>query len=236
MKKKIYAMIPARIGSSRLKKKNLALLDGKPLIYYAIESAKRSKVFDKIYINSDDEIFKKVAEKYGVNFYLRPKKLGGSSIKSDQVVLDFIKKNKSDICVWVNSIAPLQTSLEIKKVINFFIKKNLNSLITVVDKKIHTVFKNNPVNFKYEGKFEQTQNLVPVKEMVYSLMMWKNNSFLKSMKIRGNAILHKKIGYYNVNPMSGLIVKNINDLKLIDQILKFRKRKNFKLKYYTNHK
>ena len=48
--------------------------------------------------------------------------------------------NKSDICVWVNSIAPLQTSLEIKKVINFFIKKNLNSLITVVDKKIHTVF------------------------------------------------------------------------------------------------
>jgi len=236
MKKKIYAMIPARIGSSRLKKKNLALLDGKPLIYYAIESAKRSNVFDKIYINSDDEIFKKVAEKYGVNFYLRPKKLGGSSIKSDQVVLDFIKKNKSDICVWVNSIAPLQTSLEIKKVINFFIKKNLNSLITVVDKKIHTVFKNNPVNFKYEGKFEQTQNLVPVKEMVYSLMMWKNNSFLKSMKIRGNAILHKKIGYYNVNPMSGLIVKNIYDLKLIDQILKARKRKNFKLKYYNNHK
>ncbi len=229
-------MIPARIGSSRLKKKNLALLDGKPLIYYAIESAKRSNVFDKIYINSDDEIFKKVAEKYGVNFYLRPKKLGGSSIKSDQVVLDFIKKNKSDICVWVNSIAPLQTSLEIKKVINFFIKKNLNSLITVVDKKIHTVFKNNPVNFKYEGKFEQTQNLVPVKEMVYSLMMWKNNSFLKSMKIRGNAILHKKIGYYNVNPMSGLIVKNIYDLKLIDQILKARKRKNFKLKYYNNHK
>ena len=56
------------------------------------------------------------------------------------------------------------------------------------------------------------------------------------MKIRGNAILHKKIGYYNVNPMSGLIVKNIYDLKLIDQILKARKRKNFKLKYYNNHK
>ena len=85
------------------------------------------------------------------------------------------------------------------------------------------------------GKFEQTQNLIPVKEMVYSLMMWKNNSFLKSMKIRGNAILHKKIGYYNVNPMSGIIVKNAQDLQLIDQILKSRKRKNFKLKYF-NHK
>ena len=228
-------MIPARIGSTILKKKNLAFLNGKPLIYYVIESAKRSRVFDKIFINSDDKIFKKVAEKYGVNLYLRPKKLGGSSIKSDQVVLDFIKKNKSDICVWVNSIAPLQTSLEIKKVINFFVKKNLNSLITVVDKKIHTIFKNNPVNFKLGGKFEQTQNLIPVKEMVYSLMMWKNNSFLKSMKIRGNAILHKKIGYYNVNPMSGIIVKNAQDLQLIDQILKSRKRKNFKLKYF-NHK
>ena len=56
MKKKIFAMIPARIGSQRLKLKNLSLLNGKPLIYYAIQSAKDSHVFDSIYINSDDKI------------------------------------------------------------------------------------------------------------------------------------------------------------------------------------
>ena len=76
MKPLIYAMIPARIGSQRLKLKNLTLLNGKPLIYYAIKAAKDSKIFKKIYINSDNEIFKKIAKRYNVAFYKRKKRLG----------------------------------------------------------------------------------------------------------------------------------------------------------------
>jgi CMP-N-acetylneuraminic acid synthetase len=58
--KKIVAMIPARIGSERLKKKNLALVDNKPLIFYSINAAIKSKIFDEIYINSDDLIFEDI--------------------------------------------------------------------------------------------------------------------------------------------------------------------------------
>ena len=60
MKQKIYAMIPARIGSTRLKMKNLALINGKPLIYYAIKAAKDSGVFERIIVNSDSECFSKI--------------------------------------------------------------------------------------------------------------------------------------------------------------------------------
>ena len=48
----IYAMIPARFGSTRLKMKNLALIAGKPMISYAITAAKEAGVFNKIFINS----------------------------------------------------------------------------------------------------------------------------------------------------------------------------------------
>ena len=48
MKGKIIAMIPARVGSERLKMKNLALINDKPLIYYSIKAAKKSCVFDNI--------------------------------------------------------------------------------------------------------------------------------------------------------------------------------------------
>ena len=44
---KYIAFIPARIGSQRLKHKNLALINGKPLIAYAIDAAKKSKKFSK---------------------------------------------------------------------------------------------------------------------------------------------------------------------------------------------
>jgi len=47
-KPNIVAMIPARSGSQRLKNKNLALIGNKPLIYYAINAAKKSKAFNKI--------------------------------------------------------------------------------------------------------------------------------------------------------------------------------------------
>ena len=36
---KIVAMIPARLGSTRVKNKNLRLINNKPLIQYAVEEA-----------------------------------------------------------------------------------------------------------------------------------------------------------------------------------------------------
>ena len=41
-------MIPARLGSKRVKNKNLRPLGGKPLIQYVIDSVKKTKLFDKI--------------------------------------------------------------------------------------------------------------------------------------------------------------------------------------------
>ena len=95
----IYAMIPARIGSTRFKMKNLAMLNGKPMIAYAIVAALSSKVFDRVIVNSDSDVFRSIAEEYGAEFYLRPEHLGGSSVKSDDVVKDFIDKYPCDIVV-----------------------------------------------------------------------------------------------------------------------------------------
>ena len=50
-------MIPARLGSKRVKKKNLRLIDGIPLIQYIINAAKQStEMLDEIYINSESEL------------------------------------------------------------------------------------------------------------------------------------------------------------------------------------
>ena len=183
MKNKIISMIPARIGSTRLKYKNLALVNNKPLIYYSIKSAIESKVFDKIIVNSDDVIFKKIAKRYKVGFYNRPKKLGGNNIKSDDVVYDFLKNYNCDILVWVNPIAPLQNPVDIRKIVKNFKSSSYNSLYTVVDRKVHALYNNKNLNFKKNIKFQQTQSLKPVTEMVYTLMMWKSKEFLKNYKM-----------------------------------------------------
>lgn len=213
-------MIPARIGSERLKMKNLALINNKPLISYVITAAKKSKIFDEIFINSDHSIFEKISKRYGINFYKRASKLGGSSVKSDEIVNDFINSINCDIIVWLNPIAPLQTSDEIRKVVNFFLKSNNDSLITTVKKQVHAIYKNKPLNYKKNQKFKKTQDLRYVELMVYSLMMWKSKSFQRNYKIKKHGILCGKSTTYIVKDLSGIIVKYNSDLKLIESILK----------------
>ena len=54
-RKKIVALIPARGGSKRLKRKNILPLLGKPLIAWSIEHALESEYIDEVFVSSEDE-------------------------------------------------------------------------------------------------------------------------------------------------------------------------------------
>jgi len=69
------AIIPARGGSKRIPKKNIKLFCGKPLIAYSIETALKSKLFDKVVVSTDDDEIAQVAKKYGAEVLQRPKEL-----------------------------------------------------------------------------------------------------------------------------------------------------------------
>jgi len=216
----IVAMIPARIGSTRLKMKNLALINGKPLISYTIEAAKRSEVFSKIVVNSDDKVFAEIAKRYDVDFYLRPDELGSSTTKSDKVVYDFMIKHPSAFLAWVNPTSPFQTGDEIRDVINYFVEESLDTLITVKHEQVHCIYNGSPVNFDVNEVFAQTQDLKPVQPFVYSIMMWKNKTFVEAFKKQGYAMFCGKVGYYPVSKETAIIIKTKKDIVLADYIMK----------------
>jgi CMP-N,N'-diacetyllegionaminic acid synthase len=216
----IYAMVPARYGSTRLKLKNLALINGEPLISYAINSAKKSGIFDKIVVNSENIIFQHIAKRYKVDFYNREENLGSSEAKSDSVIYDFINKfPEADIVAWVNPTSPLQSSNEIYDIVRFFIDSNLDSLITVEDKQVHCIYNNKPLNYDSSVQFSQTQNLKPVYPFVYSVMMWRSLKFKAEYESNNHAMFCGKFGTYKVNKLSSIIVKNKDDLVVVDKIL-----------------
>ncbi len=228
---KTIAMIPARIGSTRLKMKNLALINNKPLISYSIRAAQDSGVFERVVINSDHEIFAKIAKRYGAEFYHRPRELGGSSIKSDDVVMDFMEKNPCDTVAWVNPTSPLQSGKEVGDVVRFFNKERLDSLITVKDEQVHCLYKDRPVNFDPLEKFAQTQDLIPVQTFVYSVMMWRVSTFMSEYKEKGYAFFCGRTGTFPVRRLSGIIIKRPEDLMLADFILRSSENTEYQLKY-----
>lgn len=228
---RIVAMVPARIGSQRLKMKNLALLAGRPLISYALEAARDAKVFDRVIVNTDSELFRPIAEEYGAEFYLRPPDLGGSTIKSDQVVQNFVEAFPCDIIAWVNTTSPLANGDEVREVIRHFENEKLDSLFTVRDEQVHCVFKNQPVNFRTDEIFAQTQDLVPVQRFVYSIMMWRTAPFLQAIKNTGAAFFVGKVGYFPVSKHSSFIIKTEEDLQVAEALMRMRDKPS-QVEYY----
>jgi CMP-N-acetylneuraminic acid synthetase len=72
---KTHAFIFARGGSKKLPKKNIKLLNGKPLIQYSIEVALQISKIDKIFVSTEDEVISKIARSLGVEVINRPLEL-----------------------------------------------------------------------------------------------------------------------------------------------------------------
>lgn len=70
------ALIPARIGSKGVRKKNIRLLRGYPLIAYSIIAARLSDTIDRVIVSTDAKEIAMIAEEYGAEVpFLRPAEL-----------------------------------------------------------------------------------------------------------------------------------------------------------------
>ena len=86
-------IIIARKGSRRIKNKNIKNFFSKPIIYYTIKAAIKSKVFDKLIISSNSKKIINICEKYGVSsFGKRPEKYSDDKTSTIDVINFEIKK------------------------------------------------------------------------------------------------------------------------------------------------
>lgn len=236
---KKIAMIPARIGSKRVPKKNLRYLNGKPLITYSIEAAKKSGVFDEIYINSDSDIFGEIAEQCGVKFYLRPASLGSDSTNNDEFVYDFIKKVDGDILTQLLPTSPLITAEEISDFVSEMINGKYDTMISVINHQIACIYNNVPINFKLLEHHRSSQTMTPVQSYATVLMSWTYKSFKNNIHKYGFAYhgADSRIGYYPLKGFSEIDIDNEEDFKLAEIAVKYGESTNkYKEIYYESKK
>ena len=88
-----FAIVPARIGSKRIKRKNIKLFNGKPMFAWAYQIALKSKLFDKIIISSESNEVLKIAKKIGFDILIkRPNKLANDYVGTEKVIKHSIKE------------------------------------------------------------------------------------------------------------------------------------------------
>ena len=114
-----------------------------------------------------------------------------------------------------------------------FVKNNLDSLITVEEMQVHCNYKNQPVNYDKDEMFSQTQDLIKVQPFVYSIMMWRKETFLTEFFNKGHALFCGRFETYPVSKLAGIIIKTPNDLQLAD--LMMRSMNNLKSDYSVEY-
>lgn len=214
---RIIAMIPARLGSKRLKQKNLRELMGRPLVELAVERALHAGVFDEVWVNSEADVFAPMAEKHGAKFHQRPEELSRDDVTSEDFVMQFIDTHPCDYVVQVHSIAPLLRASEIRAFVAELRTGKYSTLLSHITTPLQCSMDGQPVNFSYD-RMEMTQSLPQIQIITWSITGWDTKAYKQRYDAKQCATFSPPVGYFHVDKLSGLVVKTEEDFQIIEAV------------------
>jgi len=212
------AMIPARMGSQRLAKKNLRELGGVSLIVRAIRKCQEAGCFDEIWVNSEHSDFEPIAEAEGAQFHQRPEALGNNLATSEQYIAEFLETHRCDALYQVHSIAPLLTVDDVKTFVAHMGASRVDCLLSTEEIQIECAFKGKPVNFTFDEK-TNSQDLEPVQRVSWSITAWRREAYLSAIEAGKCATYSGKVGFFPISRLAAHVIKTEADLKFAEALL-----------------
>ncbi len=131
-------VIPARFGSSRLPGKPLQLLAGKPLLQYAVESARLSSRLTRLILTTDDNKIAALGRRLGVEVpFRRPARLAAHDTPMIETVRHAVLRVEAmgqpvDLVCLLQPTAPLRTAAYIDGCIELLELSGFDAVMTVV--------------------------------------------------------------------------------------------------------
>ena len=194
-KKNSLIIIPARGGSKGIPRKNIRPLAGYPLIYYVINAAKNVNFETDIIVSTDDYEIATVADYFKVCVDIRPKYLAKDKITLDPVIINCLKNtekktnNKYNFIFTLQPTSPLTNSDDINRAYEFLQNKNVDSVISISEKKHLFWKKTNKKLIPFHKKRLNRQQLDPIYEESGAIIASKRKQILTGSRIGGNISL-----------------------------------------------
>lgn len=130
---KVIVVIPARYKSTRFPGKPLAEIQGKPLIYWVYNQAKKIQNVDDVFIATDDERIKETVENFGGKSVMTSER---HATGTDRIA-EAVEKMDADIIVNIQGDEPLFNSQSVEKAVNVLLNdKDQNISMTTLMTKI----------------------------------------------------------------------------------------------------
>lgn len=219
-------IIPARGGSKGIPHKNIKPLGGKPLICYAIDTARKFTTDENICVSTDDDDIIKVVEDYGLKVpFKRPDYLATDNAGTNGVLLhalDFYeqKGNKYDVVVLLQATSPFRRAEDVIEAVKLY-DDSVDMVTSVMPAKCnpyYDCFEDDSEGFlkisKGDGTIERRQDAPHVWQLngaVYVI----NPRQLKAKGLAGMTNIRK----YVMDELHSLDLDNILDWKIAELML-----------------
>ena len=226
----IYALIPARSGSKRIKNKNILKLNNKNLIQITIEQALKTKEFNKIFVSTDSRKYQKISIDAGAEApYLRNKKISKDLSTDLECFKDFLYQLKKrsipipDIIVHLRPTYPYRENNLISKCIKKFLmlKGKADSLRTIfkLRENIQKMWLINKKKMIYNPiTVNSEQHSMPGQKLKKSYIQANCIDILNVKKtIYKNSMTGKKIYGYEIN--HNFDIDDIDDFNRLKKII-----------------
>ncbi len=135
---KCLAIIPARGGSKRIRRKNIRDFLGKPIIYYSIHAAVQTKLFDEIMVSTDDTEISTIANDFGASVpFLRSSKNADDKATTASVILEVLDEYSQrgfyfDYACCIYATAALVKESSIKSSFEMLVERSFCTVFPVV--------------------------------------------------------------------------------------------------------
>lgn len=219
----VLAIIPARGGSKGIPRKNVRLMCGKPLIYYAIHNAQTSELITDVVVSSDDDEILTIAEMYHSVALRRPSRLAGDHITLDPVVYEAVQQMEArrgkryDIVITLQPTSPVLTSKTLNTAIRSFMDGEVDTCISATNRP-HLSWSKNETGFYplYEHRLNRQQ--LPPNYL-------EAGAFLISRRecVTENSRIGKRISIYEVPEQEAIDIDTANDWIVCENILSRKK-------------
>lgn len=225
--KRYIAMIPARLGSKRIPKKNIRYMLDKPLIQYPIDLVLQSSRFESVWVNTESWELGKAVQQLGAQFHRRPAELAADTATNRDFTYEFMKEHECDYVIMVNTTSPLLRQDTMNRFLDYVEDNDFDTVLSVVAEKEETFFKGEPLNFSLSEKVN-SQLLEPTEAVVWALTAWRRSAFMDMQEQGMNPVFGGKLGTFAIPKDESCDLDTEEDWNIAEGILMARQNKQEK--------
>lgn len=236
---RVVAMVPARLGSKRIKHKNLRLLGNKPLLQWVVDTARDSGLFDAVWVNSEASDIGLLAQRLRVPFYRRPQVLATDLATNDDFMADFMQ-NVAQLggythVAQINPTSPFLSADDMRRALKLT-AAGAATVISVCRLQAECRAYMREINYDPTRPMLPSQDLAPVHYFCNGIFVWEVDTWLRARQAHNGAAVYGPLGqteYLELSGDSTIDLDTEDDWQAAEAIVRRRNEPATKARYWT---